>query len=34
MEYGLSDAVFGQDIKCAMAVAREIETGICHINGP
>lgn len=33
-EYGLSAAVFGQDIKRAMAVARKIETGICHINGP
>jgi len=33
-EYGLSAAVFGQDIKRAMAMARKIETGICHINGP
>jgi acyl-CoA reductase-like NAD-dependent aldehyde dehydrogenase len=33
-EYGLSAAVFSQDIKRAMAVARRIETGICHINGP
>ncbi len=33
-EYGLSAAVFGQDIKRAMAVARKIESGICHINGP
>jgi acyl-CoA reductase-like NAD-dependent aldehyde dehydrogenase len=33
-EYGLSAAVFSQDIKRAMAVARKIETGICHINGP
>jgi acyl-CoA reductase-like NAD-dependent aldehyde dehydrogenase len=33
-EYGRSAAVFGQDIKRAMAVARKIETGICHINGP
>jgi vanillin dehydrogenase len=33
-QYGLSAAVFGQDIKRAMAVARKIETGICHINGP
>jgi len=30
-EYGLSAAVFSQDIK---RVARKIETGICHINGP
>jgi vanillin dehydrogenase len=33
-EYGLSAAVFGQDIIRAMAVAKRIETGICHINGP
>ncbi|MBK5960388.1 salicylaldehyde dehydrogenase (modular protein) [Rhodoplanes elegans] len=33
-EYGLSAAVFGRDIPRAMAVARRIESGICHINGP
>jgi acyl-CoA reductase-like NAD-dependent aldehyde dehydrogenase len=33
-EYGLSAAVFGRDITRAMAVARRIESGICHINGP
>jgi acyl-CoA reductase-like NAD-dependent aldehyde dehydrogenase len=33
-EYGLSSAVFGRDIGRAMAVARRIESGICHINGP
>ncbi|SHG53243.1 Acyl-CoA reductase [Kaistia soli DSM 19436] len=33
-EYGLSSAVFGQDIKRALAVAKRIESGICHINGP
>ena len=33
-EYGLSAAVFGRDIRRAMEVARRIETGICHINGP
>jgi acyl-CoA reductase-like NAD-dependent aldehyde dehydrogenase len=33
-EYGLSAAVFGQDIRRALAVARRIESGICHINGP
>ncbi|NGN41149.1 aldehyde dehydrogenase [Mesorhizobium sp. CGMCC 1.15528] len=33
-EYGLSAAVFGRDINRAMAVARRIESGICHINGP
>jgi acyl-CoA reductase-like NAD-dependent aldehyde dehydrogenase len=33
-EYGLSAAVFGQDLRRALAVARRIESGICHINGP
>ncbi|MGO9007925.1 MAG: aldehyde dehydrogenase [Beijerinckiaceae bacterium] len=33
-EYGLSSAVFGRDIKRALAVAKRIETGMCHINGP
>ena len=33
-EYGLSSAVFGRDTMRAMSVARRIETGICHINGP
>lgn len=33
-EYGLSAAVFGKDINRAMSVARRIESGICHINGP
>jgi acyl-CoA reductase-like NAD-dependent aldehyde dehydrogenase len=33
-EYGLSAAVFGRDITRAMAVARRIQSGICHINGP
>jgi len=33
-DYGLSAAVFGQDINRAMAVAQRIESGICHINGP
>ncbi len=33
-EYGLSSAVFGRDTMRAMAVARRIESGICHINGP
>jgi acyl-CoA reductase-like NAD-dependent aldehyde dehydrogenase len=31
-EYGLSSAVFGRDISQALAVARRIEAGICHIN--
>jgi benzaldehyde dehydrogenase (NAD) len=33
-EYGLSAAVFGRDIARAMGVARRIESGICHVNGP
>ena len=33
-EYGLSAAVFSRDIARAMEVARRIESGICHINGP
>jgi vanillin dehydrogenase len=33
-EYGLSAAVFGRDVIRAMAVAKRIESGICHINGP
>jgi benzaldehyde dehydrogenase (NAD) len=33
-EYGLSAAVFGRDIARALTVARRIESGICHVNGP
>lgn len=33
-EYGLSAAVFGADIARAWQVARRIESGICHVNGP
>ncbi len=33
-EYGLSAAVFGRDLARAMDVARRIESGICHVNGP
>jgi acyl-CoA reductase-like NAD-dependent aldehyde dehydrogenase len=33
-EYGLSSAVFSRDVNRALAVARRIESGICHINGP
>jgi acyl-CoA reductase-like NAD-dependent aldehyde dehydrogenase len=33
-EFGLSAAVFGKDINRALAVARSIRSGICHINGP
>ena len=31
-EYGLAAAVFGRDVARALAVARRIESGICHIN--
>jgi acyl-CoA reductase-like NAD-dependent aldehyde dehydrogenase len=33
-EYGLSAAVFGRDIARAFEVAKRIESGICHVNGP
>jgi benzaldehyde dehydrogenase (NAD) len=33
-EYGLSAAVFGRDIARALNVARKIDSGICHVNGP
>ncbi|MEM6987303.1 MAG: aldehyde dehydrogenase [Pseudomonadota bacterium] len=33
-EYGLSGAVFTQDIRRGMEVAKRMETGIAHINGP
>ncbi|MDP3084917.1 MAG: aldehyde dehydrogenase [Rubrivivax sp.] len=31
-EYGLAAAVFGRDVNRALAVARQIDSGICHIN--
>jgi acyl-CoA reductase-like NAD-dependent aldehyde dehydrogenase len=33
-EYGLSAAVFGRDIARAVEVAKHIDSGMCHINGP
>ncbi|MGH6760750.1 MAG: aldehyde dehydrogenase [Phyllobacterium sp.] len=33
-EYGLTASVFSSDTRRAMAVARQIQSGICHINGP
>ncbi|MFC4521130.1 aldehyde dehydrogenase [Cupriavidus pinatubonensis] len=33
-EFGLSAAVFSRDVPRALAVAKRIESGICHINGP
>ena len=32
--FGLSSAVFSRDLGKAWEVARRIESGICHINGP
>ena len=32
--YGLAAAVFSRDVPRALAVARQIDSGICHINGP
>ena len=31
-EYGLSAAVFGQDVPAALEIAQRIESGICHVN--
>jgi acyl-CoA reductase-like NAD-dependent aldehyde dehydrogenase len=33
-DYGLSAAVFTRNIMRGMQVARQIKSGICHINGP
>ncbi len=33
-EYGLSAAVFSRDVQRALAIAKRIQSGICHINGP
>ncbi|KGT02369.1 aldehyde dehydrogenase family protein [Burkholderia pseudomallei] len=32
--FGLAAGVFGRDLARALAVARRIESGICHVNGP
>jgi acyl-CoA reductase-like NAD-dependent aldehyde dehydrogenase len=32
--YGLSAAVFTRDTARGLAVARQIQSGICHVNGP
>jgi vanillin dehydrogenase len=32
-EYGLAAAVFGDDVPTALDLARQIESGICHVNG-
>ena len=31
-EYGLAASVFGRDLNRALAVARQIDSGICHVN--
>jgi acyl-CoA reductase-like NAD-dependent aldehyde dehydrogenase len=33
-EYGLSAAVFTRDLARGIDVAKRIDSGICHINGP
>ncbi|MFK7733679.1 MAG: aldehyde dehydrogenase [Pseudomonadales bacterium] len=33
-EYGLSAAVYTQDTARGLGVARQIKSGICHVNGP
>ncbi|RQR46712.1 MULTISPECIES: aldehyde dehydrogenase [unclassified Burkholderia] len=33
-EYGLSAAVFSRDVARALMVAKRIESGLCHVNGP
>jgi acyl-CoA reductase-like NAD-dependent aldehyde dehydrogenase len=33
-EYGLSSAIFSRDIARAWNLAKRVESGICHINGP
>jgi acyl-CoA reductase-like NAD-dependent aldehyde dehydrogenase len=33
-EYGLTASVFSQNIPRALGIARRIQTGMCHINGP
>ena len=33
-EYGLSSAIFTQDINTALHFAQNIDAGMCHINGP
>lgn len=33
-EYGLSSAVFTQNVNTGIEIAKQIDSGLCHINGP
>ncbi|QPT39202.1 Benzaldehyde dehydrogenase [NAD(+)] [Oligella ureolytica] len=33
-DYGLSSAVFTQNINTGIEIAKQIDSGLCHINGP
>jgi acyl-CoA reductase-like NAD-dependent aldehyde dehydrogenase len=33
-EYGLSASVFTRDLSRGINIAKQLESGICHINGP
>lgn len=33
-EYGLKAGIFSRDVKKALEIARQLEFGCCHINGP
>ncbi len=33
-DYGLSASVFTRDIALGLSIARQIHSGICHVNGP
>lgn len=33
-QYGLSASVFTRDITLGLSIARRIQSGICHVNGP
>jgi vanillin dehydrogenase len=33
-DYGLAASVYSRDVSRALGVARRIESGICHVNGP
>lgn len=33
-QYGLVNAIFGSDIGRLFEVAKRLECGVCHINGP